>query len=320
MIRRVFSLQPALLAPSRHPRVVGRLGRSLVNLPLGSAAALRRPLIRMASTIINAPRDPNTLSNYNNWITTHSSATFDVHFEEQRLGGHISHKLRSTTNAATKEIILDSSHVDINEVIVDGRPVKWELLPRMEPFGSALKISLDHGVALDQSILVNISCRTTPSCTALQWMTPAQTSNKKHPYMFSQCQAIHARSLFPCQDTPDVKCPYDFYITSRLPVIASGLQQNAGKETVDSRGYKRYHFHQSVPIPSYLFAIASGDIATASIGPRSTVATGPDELADCKWELEADTERFIKAGESLVYPYAWGQYNVLVLPPSFPYG
>ena len=320
MTQRLLPSQLALITASWYLKAVDRLANDRVRLPLRSACSLARPLSKMASTIINAPRDPNTLSNYNNWITTHSTATFDVNFEEQRLGGDIAHKLRSTTNAATNEIILDSSHVDISDVHVNGKSVQWELLPRMEPFGSALKISLDHGVPLDQSIDLTVSCRTTPSCTALQWMTPAQTSNKKHPYMFSQCQAIHARSLFPCQDTPDVKCPYDFYITSPLPVIASGLQKNAGQENIDSRGSKLYHFHQSVPIPSYLFAIASGDIATASIGPRSTVATGPDELADCKWELEADTERFIKAGESLVYPYAWGQYNVLVLPPSFPYG
>ena len=73
-------------------------------------------------------------------------------------------------------------------------------------------------------------------------------------------------------------------------------------------------------MPSYLFAIASGDIATASIGPRSLVSTGPEELSDAKWELEADTEKFIEVAEKLIYPYQWTQYNVLVLPPSFPYG
>jgi len=73
-------------------------------------------------------------------------------------------------------------------------------------------------------------------------------------------------------------------------------------------------------MPSYLFAIASGDIVGASIGPRSTVWTGPEELEACKWELEESTETFIKAAEKLIYPYAWGTYNVLVLPPSFPYG
>jgi len=135
--------------------------------------------------------------------------------------------------------------------------------------------------------------------------------------MFSQCQAIHARSLIPCQDTPDVKSTYSFDLKSPLPVLASGLPD--GKEEATD-GNNIYRFRQSVPIPSYLFAIASGDIASADIGPRSTVWTGPDELQGAKWELEDSTEKFIKAAESIVYPYAWGTYNVLVLPASFPYG
>lgn len=141
--------------------------------------------------------------------------------------------------------------------------------------------------------------------------------------MFSQCQAIHARSLFPCQDTPDVKSTYTFNLRSPLPVLASGLPTGprdfqAGKN--GKPGTLLYTFHQKTPMPSYLYAVASGDLASASIGPRSTVWTGPEELTDCQWEFEEDTERYIQAAEQIVYPYAWTTYNVLVLPPSFPYG
>lgn len=252
--------------------------------------------------------------------TTHTTANFDVLFHEQRLKGSVSLRLKSITRAETKEIILDSSHLDISEVRVNGEVSKWELLPRIEPYGAALKIQLDKAFPHGQSVTVSVNVATTKECTALQWLTPAQTSNKKHPYMFSQCQAIHARSIFPCQDTPDVKSTFDFNLTSPLPVIASGLGDKSNPQgTTDSKP-QLYKFKQPVPIPSYLFAIASGDISTASIGPRSTVATSPDELESCKWELSADTEHFLQAAESLVYPYAWGEYNVLVLPPSFPYG
>ncbi|KAL2857395.1 leukotriene A-4 hydrolase [Aspergillus pseudodeflectus] len=271
------------------------------------------------ATLINTPRDPNTLSNYNNFRCTHTEANFEILFEQKRLVGNVVHKLKSTTNAESKEILLDSSHVSIDEVQVNGNPAEWELLPPFGPLGTALKIKLDQPVQLDELVDVKISVQTTEKCTALQWLTKAQTSTKKHPYMFSQCQAIHARSIFPCQDTPDVKATFDFNITSPLPVIASGLPVRTSPSATQT-GAKLYQFQQKVPIPSYLFALASGDIDEAPIGPRSRVATSPDKLRECQWELEADTERFIETIEKIIYDYAWGEYNVLVLPPSFPYG
>jgi leukotriene-A4 hydrolase len=186
-----------------------------------------------------------------------------------------------------------------------------------------LSVKVPGGAAKGSIVAVAIALATTDKCTALQWMAPSQTSNKKYPYMFSQCQAIHNRSIFPCQDTPDVKSTYEFKIRSPLPVIASGLSTGATLfehgENGES-GTLQYSFLQEIPMPSYLFALASGDIATASIGPRSLVSTGPEELAEAKWELEADTEKFIEVAEKLIYSYKWTQYNVLVLPPSFPYG
>ena len=275
----------------------------------------------MANPTMDPPRDPNTLSNYNKWLTAHTTANLEIQFDQQRLSGSVVLTLKSINNSATKDILLDTSHLDISDIRVNGNPAQWELLPRMEPYGSALKISLDSGLPANQTVEVLMQISTTKSCTALQWLTPAQTSNKKHPYMFSQCEAIHARSIFPCQDTPDVKSTFDFNITSPLPVIASGLA-SANNPTSPSPSGKSdlYKFHQPLPIPSYLFAIASGDIVSAPIGPRSVVATSPDQLSACVDELSADTESFLQAAEKIVYPYAWQQYNVLVLPPSFPYG
>jgi leukotriene-A4 hydrolase len=275
----------------------------------------------MTTTKIRTPRDPNTLSNYHNWRTVQTTTKFDILFDEQKLKGSVTHKFRSLTDGESDEILLDTSHLQIHGVKVGGKSSNWEVLSKVEPYGKPLKIFLDRKLKADEELDVEIDLETTLLCTALQWLTPEQTSNKKHPYMFSQCQAIHARSVFPCQDTPDVKAPFDFEIRSPLPVIASGIgaKENPSAPSADGSA-QTYRFHQKVPIPSYLFALASGDIAQAKVGPRSLVATGPNELKDCTWELEADTERYLQAGESLVYPYAWGEYNVLVLPPSFPYG
>ncbi|KAL8906049.1 MAG: hypothetical protein Q9207_002279 [Kuettlingeria erythrocarpa] len=276
------------------------------------------------STTIHTPRDPNTLSNYNNFLTKHTTANFSIDFEKKKLSGNVILKLESINDSETKDILLDTSHLDIKDINITGASISgWQLLPRLEPYGSALKISIEEEAKKGQVVEVDIQLQTTEQCTALQWLNPAQTSNKKHPYMFSQCQAIHARSLFPCQDTPDVKSTFDFNIRSPLPVIASGLSTGLSDGHASSDGApgtSLYTFTQSIPIPSYLFALASGDIATAPIGPRSVVATGPEELDASRWELEADTEHFIQVAEKFVYDYAWTAYNVLVLPPSFPYG
>jgi leukotriene-A4 hydrolase len=270
------------------------------------------------------PRDPNTLSNYNNWKTKHTIAEFAIDFQKKCLSGIVTLHLESITDNQSDEIILDTSFLDITSVSINGATTKeWAMKERSEPYGSPLLVKIPGGAAKGSITTVDVVLSTTDKCTALQWLSPAQTSNKKFPYMFSQCQAIHNRSIFPCQDTPDVKSTYSFKIRSPLPVIASGLPTGATNFKHGENGEPGtllYSFYQEIPMPSYLFAIASGDIATASIGPRSLVSTGPEELSDAKWELENDTEKFIEVAEKIVFPYQWTQYNVLVLPPSFPYG
>ncbi|KAF7870585.1 hypothetical protein EAF04_004329 [Stromatinia cepivora] len=303
------------------------IGRSIItSAPRIVSARQTIVTVRTMATVstINMPRDPNTLSNYNNWRTKHTIADLAIDFKKQRVLGTVTLQLESITDKESEEIILDTSFVDVQNVAVDGKKTEeWAVKERTEPFGSPLSVKIPGGAAKGTIIALDITLSTTDKCTALQWLTPAQTSNKKFPYMFSQCQAIHNRSIFPCQDTPDVKSTYDFRIRSPLPVLASGLPRGATSFVHGENGESGtllYSFYQEIPMPSYLFALSSGDIATASIGPRSLVSTGPEELLGAKWELERDTEKFIETIEKIVYPYEWTQYNVLVLPPSFPYG
>jgi leukotriene-A4 hydrolase len=301
------------------------IGRSVITSAyrIGATGPTKATIRKMATTI-NMPRDPNTLSNYNNWKTKHTIADLAIDFKKQRVHGTVTLHLESITDKESEAIVLDTSFVDVQTVTVDGsKSEEWTVKDRFEPFGSPLEIKIPGGAAKGAIVVLGITISTTDKCTALQWLTPAQTSNKKFPYMFSQCQAIHNRSIFPCQDTPDVKSTYDFRIRSPLPVVASGLPTGASSFVHGQNGEPGtllYSFSQEIPIPAYLFALASGDLATASIGPRSLVVTGPEELADAKWELENDMESFIQAAEGVVFPYEWTQYNVLVLPPSFPYG
>ncbi|KAK4629228.1 Leukotriene A-4 hydrolase [Fulvia fulva] len=277
-----------------------------------------------AARNIHAPRDPNTLSNYNAWRTKHTTANFTIDFDAKRLLGTVQLELEKLADES--KIVLDTSHLNIVSVDIGDEKVDWDLsAKRVEPYGSPLTIDLNKKQleAASPRLTLQIGVQTTKDCTALQWLTPGQTSNKKHPYMFSQCQAIHARSLLPCQDTPDVKSTYSFNIRSPLPVLASGLPAGVKDFQPGENGKPGtllYSYNQEIPMASYLFALASGDLASASVGPRSTVWTGPEELKASQWEFEKDTEAFIQTAEKLVYPYAWTTYNVLVLPPSFPYG
>lgn len=275
---------------------------------------------------IHAPRDPSTLSNYNAWRTQHITANLEIDFPKKRLLGEVVLRMKRLGGAGadSEKLVLDSSYLDIKSIKVNGKSAKYDIAQRIEALGSPLTVEIASAPQKDEEIDIAIDLSTTDDCTALQWLTPAQTSNKKHPYMFSQCQAIHARSIFPCQDTPDVKSTVDFNIRSPLPVIASGLPTGSREYCPPKNGERAgtllYTFKQEVPIPSYLFALASGDLASASIGDRSTVWSSPDELIQCQWELEADMTKFLSAGEKIVYDYAWTQYNVLILPSSFPYG
>ncbi|KAK8089269.1 leukotriene A-4 hydrolase/aminopeptidase [Apiospora hydei] len=227
-------------------------------------------------------RDPNTLSNYGAWLTKHTTVDFKINFDKQRLEGSVSLDLESLTDKESNEIILDTTSLDISSVKLNSADLKWELK------------QAGHVVKLD------IALTTTKDCTGLQWMTPAQTGNKKHPYI-----------------PPDVKSTFTFNITSSLPVVASGVpvpSDNSGE------GERLFRFEQKVPIPSYLFALASGDLATAPIGKHSVVAAGPEAIKAAQWELEADMDKFLDVAQNLIFDYQWGEYNVLVLPPSFAYG
>lgn len=144
-------------------------------------------------------RDPNTLSNYHEWRTSHIKADLAIEFEHKRCSGKVTLAL-TRLEESSKKIVLDTSYLDIENVKLAGTEVKWNIGQRSDPYGSPLTIDVPESHSGDAELEIHL--KTTKECTAVQWLTPDQTSNKKHPYMFSQCQAIHARSLLPCQDTP----------------------------------------------------------------------------------------------------------------------
>lgn len=170
-----------------------------------------------------------------------------------------------------------------------------------------------HKLSPNETTEIQIDYETTEKCTAIQWLEPSQTAGKVHPYLFTQCQAIHCRSILPCQDTPGVKMTYNASVkvpdgmTALMSAVPAGKTQDV------------FAFEQKIAIPSYLLALAVGEIVGVKVGPRSTVWSEPSVVNQAAWEFE-ETEDFVSAGESFLTPYCWGVYDLLVLPASFPYG
>lgn len=162
---------------------------------------------------------------------------------------------------------------------------------------------------------VRITYNTSPDASGLQWLDPQQTAGKKFPFLFTQSQEIHARSWVPLQDTPAVRFTFSASVKTEPGLVA--LMAATNEEIGSRRG--SYNFKMDLPIPSYLLALAIGDIAFAPTGARTGVYAEPSLLAAAAEEF-SDTEKLLAAAEELYDPYRWARYDLLVLPPSFPFG
>ncbi|CAA22858.1 vacuolar aminopeptidase Lap2 [Schizosaccharomyces pombe] len=262
--------------------------------------------------------DPSTQSNYHDVSISKLDWHARIDFDQELLHGKVSFVIQSArVSQALSHIILDTSYLEIKNVTINDIPTPFRVDKRRGFLGSALHIVPADEIPSSKSCILTILYSTTKDCTALQFLKPEQTIGGKFPYVFSECQAIHARSFIPCQDTPSVKVPCTFKIRSKLPVIASGIPCGTANFC---NGSLEYLFEQKNPIPSYLFCILSGDLASTNIGPRSSVYTEPGNLLACKYEFEHDMENFMEAAEQLTLPYCWTRYDFVILPPSFPYG
>jgi aminopeptidase N len=244
---------------------------------------------------------------------THVALDLDADFAARRMAGTASLDIQAAPGA--DEIVLDSQGLEI-ESIVDaaGRPLRWTLGPAVSSKGQPLT------VAIGEARRIAIRYRSAPDAAALQWLEPGQTAGRRHPYLFSQGQSILNRTWIPTQDSPGIRQTWEARITAPEPltVVMSGDRLTPEGEPAGP-GRRAFRFRMDHPVAPYLIAIAAGDIAFRELGPRSGVWTEPAMLDGVAREL-ADTERMIEAAESLYGPYRWGRYDMIVLPPSFPYG
>ena len=259
-------------------------------------------------------RDVHSYSNPHEVGVHHLDLDLDVRFDERKLAGSVTlsvHRVR--TGAET--LVLDTRDLIIhgveNTTGDDGTFEAAYQLGETDPvLGAPLSITLEPGTTH-----VRVRYETRPTASALQWLAPEQTSGKQQPFMFTQSQAIHARSWIPLQDSPGVRVTYSARV--RTPSTLRAVMSAANDPTALIDG--DYTFHMGQPVPSYLIALAVGDLGFESLGPRAGVYAEPAILSAAAAEF-ADTEAMIAATERLYGPYRWERYDLLVLPPSFPFG
>ena len=257
-------------------------------------------------------KDTASYANVDGFVATHLTIDLTIDFGSKTLSGTVELQIERRDSSAT-ELVLDTRDLQIQqtEAFVAGREwlgTEHRLDAATPAFGSALRIRVPANC--DR---VRITYSTSPQAKGLQWLTPAQTTGKGRPFLFSQAQAIQARSFIPVQDTPAVRTTYD--ATLRVPSDLVAVMAAEKKES--EAGVFRFHMPQ--PIPSYLIALAVGDLTFTAMSDRTGVWTEPSMAAAAAREFE-DTEKMMQTTEALYGPYRWGRYDILVLPPSFPFG
>jgi len=236
-------------------------------------------------------------------------------FEERILEGTATLQLVRNPEYPTAPLILDTGDLDIRRVETASREgshkrTEYEIGPSDAILGAPLTIDLPRDVSH-----VRITYSTAPNASALQWLDPVQTAGKKYPFLFTQSQAIHARSWIPLQDTPSVRLTYSAHVQTPAGLLAVMSAENNPNAARDGS----HSFRMSRPIPPYLIALAIGDLEFAPTGPRTGVFSERPLISSAAYEF-ADAEKMLEAAEQLYGPYLWDRFDILVLPPSFPYG
>ncbi|EPS99669.1 hypothetical protein FOMPIDRAFT_1163900 [Fomitopsis schrenkii] len=275
--------------------------------------------------------DPSTQANYTQIASEHVHFDWNIDWTKQVIAGSVTHTL-TVKEDGVQEAIFDALALDIEKASVEDKATDFIQDPAHPVMGAALHLPLPSGLKVGQKVKATIHYKTTKDCMALQWLGKEQTQGKKFPYLFSQCQPIYARSIAPLQDTSSAKISYSANVTSTIPVLLSAIRVSPpsdgpvhdGKEV--GKDVVMYTYKQPVPIPSYLIAIAAGNVryhACPSVEGKqwkTGVWAEPEFIDSAYWEFGDAINNFMLKAESLLPPYQFGVYDVLVLPPSFPFG
>lgn len=251
----------------------------------------------------------HSYSNYDSVTLKHLHLQLEVNFEKKTLQGKAI--LDISNHSGTPFLILDTKDLEIEKVLLEDKEnTAYSFTDEQEHIGKGLVIEIKK-----ETKQVYIYYETSPKAEALMWLEPEQTAGKKQPFMFTQSQAILARTWIPCMDAPAVKFTYSADIACQNQYLPLMSAQN--NPTKNNEG--KYHFEMKQPIPSYLLALAVGNLSFKNLGENCGVYAEPEILEKSAFEFSS-LPQMIKGAEELYGKYAWGRYDVLVLPPSFPFG
>lgn len=242
-------------------------------------------------------------------VITHLDLDVEVNFASKIISGVASYDIVNKTG--TNMIILDSKGLEIEKVTLgDGESTEFALVGYKEYMGRKLEITITQNTTS-----INIYYSSRPEAIALQWLNPQQTADKKSPYLFTQSEPCLARTWIPTQDSPGIRFTYNAKVRVPKGLMAVMSASNPMEKSADGV----YNFEMKQPIPAYLMALAVGDIVFKSIGPRTGVYGEASVVEKAAYEF-GELEEMMTTVEKLYGDYRWDRYDLIVLPPSFPFG
>lgn len=255
-------------------------------------------------------KDIHTYAKPEEAVVKHLHWDAKVNFEQQQIEATATLDIETAKGA--EFLILDTKNLNIKKVSLgeDEKTAEYEIGEKDKNLGSALTIKITP-----ETEKVKIYYSTGKGAEALQWLSPTQTAGKNNPFLFTQSQAILARSWVPVQDSPGIRFTY----SAKVEVPKQLLALMSAENPVQKNDTGIYNFIMEQPIPAYLMALAVGDLVFSPIGPRTGVYAEPAVIKEAAYEF-AELDEMLAAAENLYGPYQWERYDLIVLPPSFPFG